>query len=238
MKNWKFIIFLFFCHQSTLCAGDLASDIQRTVSEQLAHLEHMGDKIRQQVQQQLMPVHALAIKNKLLNGVGGTTTAKYFGNPPRNFIIQNGIRAECSGKIVGSNCDGTLVPFTMKYDEDFCFSNSYAAMNDRVCLSNGPLVINQINGESSCKSGDGSPTLVITSIEYTRMCGNHGEYVYYANPKDPNAIRIPNENPYVKCLNNDSGICYLREPVTVNHKNVGSYHSHSYNGNYYSSSVY
>ncbi|KAK4885754.1 hypothetical protein RN001_002025 [Aquatica leii] len=212
---------------------DLGAQIRQHVEQQLSHLKYLGDDIQREVHRNLVPVYALKIKSDLRNGVGGVTTVTYSGNRRRNFIIRNGRYYVCYGNLRGPDCDGPEEPFSFKSQEDFCFSKSYVAFNDQVCLSNSAMNVQMRNNQVSCNSVDGSPSLLLTKTLYFQMCGDVAYYTYYANPNDPLAIPIPNPNPAVKCLNAEPGVCHFTEATDVNHGNsASSYSTNSFSYSY------
>lgn len=135
----------------------------------------------------------------------------FFFISARVFIIQNGMRRICNGPVEGPRCYGNLEPFEIINREDLCFAKTHAQINDRICLSAGQINVQAINGQVTCESVDGLPTLLLTMMQYRNMCGNRLPwevvYRYYPNPNDPRAIPVPHPNPHVRCLNNEPGVC-------------------------------
>ncbi|KAB0803514.1 hypothetical protein PPYR_00484 [Photinus pyralis] len=222
--------------------SNLGDQIKNSVHNQLAksgvfslqsQMKNLGETIVKNVQQSLSPVYAIPIKQKMMKGVGGLTTVTYYGKDVQSFIIQDGARTVCNGIIENGHCKGSLEPFTVRSNEDFCYADSYAVVNDRVCLSFGPINVAVMNNDIIC---NGAKSLLLNKAEYNQLCGAgiRAVYVYYADPRNPNAVPIPNPNPNIKCHNNEPGVCMFEDIPHLNSNTVVSNrnsYSYSYQSN-------
>ncbi|KAJ8962711.1 hypothetical protein NQ318_001108 [Aromia moschata] len=200
--------------------GKLDRDIRMNVNRQLAGLENLGQQIEQNVYQSLEPVRAREIVARMKEGRGGTTIAV---NSPggKTFIVRDGTMFECQGSISSENgeCSGTLTPFKINKNEDYCYlKNNYAIINNQICLGSSSISI--INNHIECVSSTGTPALLISLSEYEKMCQELSqtvEYKYIANINDPLHVEIPNKNRHIKC--NQPNICMFTESFSFRRTN-------------------
>lgn len=132
----------------------------------------------------------------------------------KQFIFKNGKGYQCQGTISSTgNCQGNLTPFVVTNDTDFCYSyNSYSIINNYICI--GASSVQVINNNIQCKNWDNSPVLFMKRDQYENMCKNlsqNVEYKYIADPTQPGHVKIPNDNKYVRCSNNEPNVCVFTE---------------------------
>ncbi|KAK5647233.1 hypothetical protein RI129_002125 [Pyrocoelia pectoralis] len=195
-------------------------------------LNNLGESIQKEVHGSLLPVYAIELKQKMKNGVGGLTTVTYYGKKTRSFIIQDGHRSACYGVVEGTQCKGNLQQHTFTSDEDFCYADSYAVVNDRICLSSGSINVQVYNNNVMCTGNNGAKTLVLSKAEYNQLCGENlrAVFVYYSDSHNPQTVPIPNPNPYVSCLNKQPGVCVFEDTEQINAENTVSTQDSYYYG--------
>lgn len=136
----------------------------------------------------------------------------------KQLIFQDGNAYQCSGSITASGrCEGNSEPFSVKSDSDYCYlRNSYSIINDYICI--GATSVQVINNNIQCKNSNNLPVLVMKKDEFNKMCKDLSqsvEYRYIADPSNPAHVKIPNENKYVKCSNNEPNICVFSESTSL-----------------------
>lgn len=157
----------------------------------------------------------------------------------KQFVFKEGKAYHCVGSIgYSGKCDGTLEPYTIKNNTDFCFiRNSFSTINDYICV--GATSVQIINNNVRCHNMDNSPVLVMKRDEYVNMCKNlsqQAEYKYFADPNNPNHIQIPNNNKYVQCSNNEPNVCIFTESTAISGLNFiqtgNTFYSNTYSNSY------
>ncbi|CAH2007848.1 unnamed protein product [Acanthoscelides obtectus] len=194
----------------------LGESISSGVHNQLKPLDNLGQQIEQNVYQALEPVRALEVTSNMKSGVGGTTIITYLPSGKR-FLIQNSAWSKCEGAIDDNTgqCSGRLVSYEGKDLKDNCYHRtSYSIINDNICL--GANSVSIINDQIICRKADGSPAVLMKGEDFRRLCQGVADtaiYKYIANEQDMNHVPIPNPNRYVKCENNQPGVCVFREKL-------------------------
>lgn len=68
--------------------------------------------------------------------------------------------------------------------------------------------------------------------DFTKMCkdlSQRVEYKYIADPNNPAHVKIPNENKYVRCDNNEPNICIFSESTILGDSNIVTSQTYSSN---------
>ncbi|CAH0559183.1 unnamed protein product [Brassicogethes aeneus] len=165
-------------------------------------IHNLANVIKQRLQKELKPVYGLRLIFRMKNGVGGTTIVTFFND--MKLVIKNNQMYQCSGKISDDGaCSEPLQKFAPNENQDFCYLRSFAEIEGVVCLSDSPL-----KGQKCVLNKE--EVLSINKEEYKALCGNIVNIIKYKYISDRNNrkhVEIPNENDFVKCDNEEPGIC-------------------------------
>lgn len=198
-------------HHQMFPFNNLGPRIQQDVESRLGDIDNLGSRINEEVEQSLLPLKAMALRLEMINGVGGKTVAAFPNG--KVLISENGNLYQCSGSVNNQgDCAGSKSPLDFNKQESYCYVSPNVRVNNYLCFSSNSQGVsaNVVNGKVSCSTVDNKPYLLISEEDYQKMCNNVGgrpTYTYYADVNNPNAVRIPNDNPYVKCSGNTPNVC-------------------------------
>ncbi|XP_044746352.1 uncharacterized protein LOC123307920 isoform X2 [Coccinella septempunctata] len=198
-------------HHQMFPFNNLGQQIQHDVQSRLGDIEDLGSRIHNEVEHNLLPVRAMALRLQMINGIGGKTVVA-FPNGKR-LIAKNGNLYECNGSVNSQgDCGGSLSPLDFSKNENYCYMYPNVRVNNYLCFSSNSQGVsaNIINGKVSCSTVDNKPYLLISEEDYQKMCSSVGgqpTYTYYSDVNNSHGVTIPNDNPYVKCKGNTPNVC-------------------------------
>ncbi|KAL3287645.1 hypothetical protein HHI36_002113 [Cryptolaemus montrouzieri] len=188
-------------------------DQMRKTEKQMGYFQNIGEKIKHDVEKQIEPLRAFEMKNKMMNGEGGHTIVKYPDGT--NIVVENGIRYICKISSTGTCLRSRWILDATK-DKNYCYSRPQVVSNDFMCFTSGNAGISMFtagSGSVRCTSSDGTQTFITSKSNYENMCKQVGQPTYYytADVNDHDSVKIPNNNPYLKCQNNEPNKCVFME---------------------------